>query len=66
MVLDKGRARNEALVAELQTQRGLLGDRAAQLASEVATLRVEVAERDARIASLEKELARRDNEGETE
>jgi hypothetical protein len=45
----------EAVIAELEEQRGLLGSRCGQFAVEVAKLKARLAERDAEIASLKEQ-----------
>ena len=54
-IFDPAEVRQAALLEEMQTQRGFLGDRAVNLAAELAIKHAELVQAMARVAALEKE-----------
>lgn len=54
-IFEPDQVRQAALLEEMQTQRGFLGDRAVNLAADLAIKNVELSQAMARIAALEKE-----------
>ena len=55
-VFNQAEVRQAALLEELQTQRGFLGDRAANLAADLAIALATIEQQNAQIAGLQKEL----------
>lgn len=55
-LFDPAQVRQAALLGELQTQRTFLGDRAVNLAAELAVAEATIEQQKAQIAGLQKEL----------